>query len=169
MAAQETTGDSLQPITISDSEAGELFRKYGAGTEQGGKIRIHPLEALYFIERNRLELKDETFASLMEKIKKEDALAGEKYAILRHLRQNGYITRPSFAGEPWLRVYRKGFRPGEDRAQYLLKIVKKGWSPGLEELLEDMKTAAEARKELVYALARDEKPLFFRIGRTSFD
>lgn len=159
----------MEPIILQGQEAAELFRKYGAGAEEGGKIKIHPLEALYFLERGKLKLENETSCSLMGKIKNADELAGEKYSILKYLRANGYITRPSFANEPWMRVYRKGFRPGEDRTQYLLKIVKKGWKPELEEMLADMKKAAEVRKELVYAIAGNGKPAFFRVSRTSFD
>ncbi|VVB98373.1 tRNA-splicing endonuclease [uncultured archaeon] len=159
----------MEPISVSDAASVELFRKYGAGVEEGGKVKLHPLEALYFIERGKLKLEGETFDSLMAKVAKEDKLAGEKYAILKHLRQNGYILRPSFADEPWLRVYRKGFRPGEDRTQYLLKVVEAGWQPPVEELMADMKKAAEVRKELVYAIVQNGKPLFFKTVRTSFD
>ncbi len=159
----------MEPIVLSDSVAQKLFRTYGAGIEEEGKIQIHPLEALYFLERGKLQLEGETFDSLSEKIKKEDKLAEEKYAVLKFLRQNGYITKPSFADEPWMRVYRKGFRPGEDRTHYLLKIVGKGWHPEMGEIVADMKRAAEVRKEAVYALVQNGKPLFFKIMRTSFD
>lgn len=159
----------MKPITIPDSKAEELFRIYGAGTQEDGKIVIDPLEALYFIEKKKLAIDGETFDSIFAKARAEDALAEEKYAVLKQLRQNGYILRLSFADEPWVRVYRKGFRPGEDRTQYLLKIVKQGWHPKLEELVEDMKRAAEVRKELVYAIASGGKVQFFKTSRTSFD
>ena len=159
----------MEPIVVSDSKAIELFRKYGAGEEENGKVKIHPLEALYFMERGKLALEGETFASLLAKLKKEDGLAGEKYSILKHLRQNGYILRPSYAAEDWLRVYRKGFRPGEDRTQFLLRVVEIGWQPKLQELAADLKKAAEVRKELVYAYVENGKAQFFKTVRTSFD
>ncbi len=159
----------MEPIIISDLKAIELFRKYGAGIEENTKIKIHPLEALYFLERGKLTLENETFDSLFAKAKNEDTLAEEKYIILKHLRQNGYILRLSFTNEQWMRIYRKGFRPGEDRTQYLLKIVRYNWHPKLEELIDDMKKAAEVRKELVYAIVQKEKPTFFKIARTNFD
>lgn len=160
----------MEPITLPKEIAQELFRKYGAGFEENGEIKAHPLEALYFIERGKLSLEGESFASLMEKASREDSLAAEKYSVLKYLRSMGYITRPSFAkGERWLRVYRKGFRPGEDRTQFLLKVVPEGWQPSLSELLSDVKAAAGIRKELVYAIARSGSPLFLKVARTSFD
>lgn len=159
----------VEPVEIPESEAEGLFRRQGIGVEEGGKIKIHPLEALYLIESGKLKIENETFESLMGKTKKEDALAGEKYAILKHLRLRGYIVRPSFADEPWMRLYRKGFRPGEDRTQWLLKTVKGEWNPELGEILEDMKKAADVRKELVYAFVRGGNPVFFKVMRTSFD
>ncbi|MEW6528485.1 MAG: hypothetical protein AB1391_01205 [Candidatus Micrarchaeota archaeon] len=158
----------MEPIVISDSKAIELFRRYGAGIMENEKIKIHPIEALYFIERGKLTLENETFDSLLAKIKNEDALAEEKYAVLKHLRQNGYILRVSFLNEPWMRVYRKGFRPGEDRTQYLLKIVSNTWHPKLKELIDDIKKAAQVRKELIYVLVQKEKPSFFKVTKFSF-
>lgn len=158
----------MEPISIPENEAQELFRKYGAGFEENGKIKIHPIEALYFIERGKLNL-SETFSSLMEKIKKQDELAEEKYTVLKYLRQNGYIARISFAGEPWIRVYRKGFRPGEDRTQYLLRVVHNNQYPKFEELFLDMEKARGIRKELVYAIIQYGKPVFVKCGRTSFE
>lgn len=159
----------VEPVEIPEPEAAGLFRRQGIGIEEGGKIKIHPLEALYLMERGKLKIENETFESLMGKTKKEDGLAEAKYAVLKHLREKGYIARPSFADEPWMRLYRKGFRPGEDRTQWLLKIVKREWNPELGEMLEDMKKAADVRKELVYAFVSGAKPLFFKVMRTSFD
>ncbi|MDD5337629.1 MAG: hypothetical protein PHS02_04050 [Candidatus ainarchaeum sp.] len=168
-ARSATVGDSLEPVRIGKEKAEELFRRQGIGIENGEKIEIHPLEAVYLMERGKLALENETMDSLMEKVRKEDPLAGEKYAVFRHMRKNGYIARLSFSSEPWIRIYRKGFRPGEDRTQWLLRIVGSGWHPALEELISDMKKAADARKELVYAVVEAGKPLFFKLGRTSFD
>lgn len=156
----------MPEIEIPAEKAEELFRRHGAGVLEGGKIRIHPLEALYFIEKGKLELKGENFDSLFRKIKEEDNLAAEKYAVLKSLRQNGYIVRPSFAHEPWMRIYRKGFRPGEDRARFLLKVVR---GQGEMDLLSDVRKAAEVRKELVYAVFEKGKIIFLKAGRTSFD
>jgi len=159
----------LEPVRIDEKKAELLFRRQGMGVEISGKIEIHPLEAVYLMERGKLELENETIQSLMEKAKKEDPLAEEKYAVFRHMRKSGYIARLPFTSEPWIRIYRKGFRPGEDRTQWLLKVVKHGWKPGLEEILSDVKRAAEVRKELVYAVVEKEKPMFLKIGRTAFD
>lgn len=158
----------MEAIIISGPEAETLFRIYGAGAYEDGKLAVHPLEALYFMERGKLKLEAETFQSLMEKISKEDDLAQEKYAVLKELRQNGYIMRPSFSKDP-MRIYRKGFRPGEDRTQYILKVVKKDSQHSTDGLATDMKTAAGLRKELVYAYVDKGKPVFFKIARTSFE
>ncbi len=159
----------MKPIELPRAEAENLYRNYGLGVEEGGKIIAHPLEVLYFMEKGKLKLEGEDFRSLMEKAKAEDPLAEEKYAVLKQLRRNGYITRQSFTAEPWMRVYRKGFRPGEDRTQYLLKVVQQGWAASVGELEADMKKAAEVRKELVYAIPKEGKIVFFKTVRTSFD
>lgn len=156
-------------LGLGDSELEELFRKYGAGVKgEDGKISIHPIEALYMLGRGRLEIAGESFDSLFAKIRAEDKLADEKYAVFSELRKNGYIARLPFSGEPWIRIYRKGFRPGEDRTQFLAKIVRDG-QLSLAGMVEDIRKAAEVRKELVYAVVREGRVTFIKLGRTSFD
>ena len=141
----------------------EKLRLLGAGVEsnEGGYV-LPLLEAAYFAEKGVVEGDSK---ELLEEAGKGDGLAQEKYAVLKHLRDRGYIVRCGAGDAPFMRVYRKGIRVGEDRTIYLLKVVK-----GKDyDLLADLGEAGKMRKTLVYAFVDGEKIAFVGMGRISFE
>ncbi len=144
------------------------LRSRGAGVEEADETRITYLEAAYFAERGVLPLKKE---DLLKKASAGDPLWAEKYAVIKHLRDRGYIVRPSLDGSGFLRLHRKGYRPGEDKTYYLIQAVPKGWTASAESLLPALETAGKLRKELAIAIADPAKgePLFLKFGRMNFD
>ena len=150
-------------IVIEDEKTVLKLRSLGGGTEEEGKIILHPLEAIYFAKRR--VIKED-----IEKLFKESGeLAEERYHVLEFLRENGYISKPSFKSK-LLRIYRKGFRPGEDRSYSIVKVIKdEKLSP--EDLEEFSRFAGELRKEAVIAIVKslDDDPVFFKLSRTKFE
>ncbi|MFA5411928.1 MAG: hypothetical protein WC350_01105 [Candidatus Micrarchaeia archaeon] len=112
--------------------------------EEDGKVRLPYLEAAYFAEKGEIEGSVEQFLSLAEK---SDPLAPEKYLVLKHLRNAGFIVRAGESAD-LLRVYKKGIRVGEDRTMYLIRVLRKKDAPDLRG---DLKLAGKMRKELIYA------------------
>jgi tRNA splicing endonuclease len=144
------------------------LRSLGAGVEEADETRLTLLEAAYFADRGVLPLeKDE----LIRRASAEDPLAAEKYAVIKYLRDRGYIVRPSLDGSGFLRLHRKGFRPGEDKTYYLVQAVAKDWKAGPETLIPSLETAGRLRKELAIAVVdpAQEKPLFIKFSRMNFD
>ena len=144
------------------------LRSLGAGVEEADETKITILEAAYFADRGVLPMKkDELLAQAI----KSDPLAQEKYYVIKYLRDRGYIVRPSLDGTHYLRLHRKGYRPGEDKTYYLIDVVPKEWSSKQDALLSSLDAAGRLRKELVIAIAdpKLEKPLFIKFGRMNFD
>ncbi len=144
------------------------LRSLGAGVEEADETRISYLEAAYFSERGVLPVDK---GKLLEKALEKDPLAREKYHVIRYLRERGYIVRPSLDGTPFLRLHRKGFRPGEDKTYYLIEVAGKGWQCSMEALLPSLEAAGRLRKELAVAIVdiEKEKPVFIKFGRMNFD
>lgn len=144
------------------------LRSLGAGVEEADETRIALLEAAYFADRGVLPLKKD---DLLRRASGKDPLAKEKFTVIKHLRDAGYIVRPSLDGTRYLRLHRKGLRPGEDKTYYLIDVVGKGWKAGPESLRESLEAAGRLRKELVVAVVdpKQEKPLFLKFGRMNFD
>ena len=137
----------------------DRLMELGFGIEKDGKLILHEFEAAYAAEKGYIKLK-KSFSFVSEK-----GMA-EKYLVYKDLRENGYILRLSLSGD-FFRVYRKGFRPGEDRTLYLLKVVPEE-SVKTGNLLEDALIAGKMRKELVYAFVRDGKIIYVSLTRKRF-
>jgi tRNA splicing endonuclease len=155
-------------LIIKDKPLILKLRSLGAGVEEADETKITFLEAAYFAEKGVLPMdKDD----LIKKAKHLDKLAEEKFFVMKYLRDRGYIVRPSLDGTPYLRLHRKGFRPGEDKTYYLIEVVTEGWSSSAENLMPSLETAGRLRKELAIAVVTkgQDKPLFIKFGRMNFD
>lgn len=155
-------------LVIRDRPLILKLRSLGAGVEDADETKITYLEAAYFAERGVLPLGRE---ELMAKASARDPLAAEKFAVIKYLRDRGYIVRPSLDGTPFLRLHRKGMRPGEDKTYYLIEAVPKGWKASADTLLPFLETAAKLRKELAVAIVDPaaDAPLFIKFGRMNFE
>jgi len=157
-------------VTLREKSLILKLRSLGAGVEEAEETKLSILEAAYFADRGVLPLKKD---DLMAQARKNDPLADEKYFVIKYLRDRGYIVRPSLDGTPYLRLHRKGDRPGEDKTYYLIEAVKKDWKSEPATLMRSLDVAGKLRKELVIAVvdpgAKDEKPLFIKFGRANFE
>ena len=161
--AAELTDDS---VIIKDRGLILLLRNIGAAVEEGDSAKIPLIEAAYFAEKRKLPFtKDE----ILERAKKSDPLAEQKCLVIEHFRSKGYITRVSLDSTEFLRLHRKGFRPGEDRTYYLLKVVPEDWTANLKDMSDALDFAGKMRKELIIAFIRGKRPFFIKLGRVNFE
>jgi tRNA splicing endonuclease len=144
------------------------LRSLGAGVEEADETKITLLEAAYFADRGVLPMKKE---DILEHASKTDPLYQERFFVIKYLRDRGYIVRPSLDGTPYLRLHRKGYRPGEDKTYYLIEVVKKDWNASPENLFSSLELAGKLRKELAIAIVDPdkEKPYFIKFGRMNFE
>ncbi|MBU0591555.1 hypothetical protein KKF81_03700 [Candidatus Micrarchaeota archaeon] len=155
-------------LVISDRSTILKLRSLGAGVEEADETKIALLEAAYFADRGVIPIeKDKIF----DTVKKHDKLYMEKFYVIKYLRDRGYIVRPSLDNTDYLRLHRKGVRPGEDRTYGLIMVVPKNWKCDVEDLLPSLETAGRLRKELVIAIVdiEQEKPLFLKFGRMTIE
>lgn len=153
-------------LIIKDRALILKLRSLGAGVEEANETKITYLEAAYFAEKGVLPADK---GELLAHAKEEHA--EEKYHVIKYLRDRAYIVRPSLDGTGFLRLHRKGYRPGEDKTYYLINVVTKDWMASPEELSGMLETAGRLRKELAIAVVdlADEKPRFFKFGRMNFE
>ncbi len=133
-------------IAINDNLKDKLIN-LGFGIEIENNLFLHPVEYVYAVEEGYIE-KDNVY----EELKSNFSRFFKLYVVFKDLRKKGYVIRFSVDG-PFIRVYRKGYRKGEDRTLYLLKIVDSNIN--VSSLLEDLYVANKMRKELVYAIVGD--------------
>ncbi len=155
-------------ITIRSKPLILKLRSLGAGVEEAEETKITYLEAAYFAERKVLPA---DHLDLLARAARADPLSAEKYAVIKFLRDRGYIVRPSLDGTNFLRLHRKGYRPGEDKTYYLIEVVGKDWRASAESLLPSLDTAGKLRKELAVAVVGDGpgRILFIKFGKMNFE
>jgi tRNA splicing endonuclease len=125
----------------------------GFGIEDGEKLLLHPLELKYAVERGYLKHAVENVPE-------------DYYLVYKDLRDKGYNVRLSQDSD-LLRIYRKGFRRGEDRTMQLMRVVS-AHSIGVDALLADSSTAIKMRKALVYAFVEGKNIIYMEMSRTKF-
>ncbi|MCX6774226.1 MAG: hypothetical protein NTY68_04515 [Candidatus Micrarchaeota archaeon] len=125
----------------------------GFGIEKEGSIFLSELELYYAIEKGYVS---------GEKPK----IDARKYLVFKDLREKSYIISFSEAND-YFRVYRKGFRRGEDRTLWLLRVLNSD-KIDLNELGNDLGEAGKMRKDLVYAIVEDNKVFYLSISRKTF-
>ena len=134
-------------------EAKNKLVELGIGTEVGDKVLLNEVEYLY--AKNKGILKEEI------------GVKGEVKDLLKvysFLMDRGYICRFSLKMKDYIRVGKKGYRRGEDRTKYLVKVVK---NISKKEIEEDLKFSLRLRKKLIYCFV-GEKIEFIKIDRKEF-
>jgi len=135
----------------------------GAGVREGETLKLPLIEAAYFQEKGAID----TGKGIDELLELAGELGKEKFAVLKELRDAGYIVRLGEGSSDLIRVYRKGIRVGEDRTESVLKVLAEGEKP---DLLEDLAGAAKLRKALHYAFVSPEGEIVFvKAYRAGFD
>ncbi|WOX55341.1 tRNA-intron lyase [Methanoculleus palmolei] len=139
------------------SEGRTLYEQGGYGRLEGDGLRLSPEEALYLIERDKIDVKDFDFDALL------GLFAGQpnfirRYLVYRDIRERGYVIQP---GPHDFRVFRRGHRPGVGRSQYLIRVLSERDLVDFDRLGEDVLAAVNMRKQYLLAVVDDEDELTY--------
>ncbi len=149
----------------------EYLLSLGLGNEIKGRLFLHPIECFYIIEKGYAneELKNH-FDRIFESFKKEfgESCFKKTYFVYKHLMDKGYNCGFSFR-EGFIAVGRKGYRRGEKRTKYLIRVVCNEGS-NRESFKQDLEVCLKARKKLVYAFVdlNKNKVRFVKIDKKEF-
>ncbi|RLI09055.1 tRNA-intron lyase [Candidatus Bathyarchaeota archaeon] len=144
-------------VVIVDAGAvGELRRRgYGRPSDEG--LVLDPWEALYLVEKGRLEVLDSEekrrldFQELLERLEAIDKRTWAMFLIYRDLRERGYVVRSGFGQGLMLRLYARG-EFGKKPAKYIVYGILEGVPVQISGLEEVLKMAQSYKKELILAV-----------------
>ena len=144
-------------VVVVDTEAvGELRRRgYGRPSEEG--LLLDPWEALYLVEKGRIEVLDSdeelklTFQDLLKRLEALDKRTWAMYLIYRDLRERGYVVRGGFGPGLTFRLYARG-EFGKKPARYIVYGILEGVPVQINGLEEALKMAQSYKKELILAV-----------------
>jgi tRNA-intron endonuclease len=134
-----------------------LYEQGGYGRPEGSGLRLAPQEALYLLERNKIDVQEYDFDTLL------GTFAGQpnfirSYLVYRDIRERGYVIQP---GPHDFRVFRRGHKPGAGRSQYLVRVLSERDAIDFDRLSHDVLAAVNMRKQYILAVVDDEDELTY--------
>ena len=156
-------------IYSASNDAFSLFEKSRFGEKKDNKIEYSLIEALYLLQENRIRVfsgkKELKFEELLKKIKKLDKRIEIKLPVFSNLRKKGYILKTALKFGADFRVYKKGIKPGQNHALWLLYCVRESESHSWYDFVAKNRVAHSARKKLLIGIFDDEGDVtYYEVG-----
>lgn len=133
------------------SRYGEPFQK---------KFQYSLVEALYLVERGRMQLKkgkkELYFDQLLKLAQKAEANFLVRYAAFKDMRNRGYIVKTALKFGADFRVYDRGVKPGDDHAKWIMYPVSETAMLTWFEFSAKNRVAHSTRKRLLIAVVDEE-------------
>jgi len=130
---------------------------YGRPDKDGSVLRLAPVEALYLLHRNRIELPGYDFDRLLSAFTTEPNFL-RSYLVYRDLRERGYAVQ---TGPHDFRVFRRGERPGTGQSKYMVRVLSERDMIDFGVLVREFSASAHMRKQHVLAVVDDENELTY--------
>lgn len=150
-------GEKIASVSPS---AFALYEKSRFGEKKGKRIEYSGVEALFLLEKNKLQLfsanKLISEDNLLKKLKRKDKKIETKFTVFSDLRKKGYIVKTALKFGAEFRVYQKGIRPGQDHAKWILLTVKESDNLKWHEFTAKSRVAHSTRKNLLIGIVDEE-------------
>ncbi|WXG45723.1 MAG: tRNA-intron lyase [Candidatus Atabeyarchaeum deiterrae] len=161
--------------TIIKKGVEDVYNRGFYGTKQeDGTLLLSPVETMFSLERNRIELHDERTGTQIDLYEYLQRLYDKhqdlwtQYLVYRDLRSRGYIVKQGLSEEIPFRVYPRGSEIGKDTSKYLIYIVKEGVPIELSKLDKATTTVKGIGKKLILAvLNRQGEATYYQISQVS--
>ena len=154
-------------VTENSNEARELYNQSVFGSIlENGQVQLSLHEALYLLEKNRLELidyrkKEITFQDYFKKANKIEPNFWVRYAVFKDMRTRGYIVKTALKFGADFRIYDRGVKPGEDHARWVVYPVHEGTTLTWYEFAAKNRVAHSTKKRLMLAVVDDESDVTY--------
>jgi tRNA-intron endonuclease len=153
----KTTGVLVEKgVRIAEKSSIDALSQRGYGTAENDMYTLAFYEALYLLDKELLEVKDEKkkavdFQSLLQRYEEADKNAWVNYLVYRDLRSRGYVVREGFGVGTDFRMYERGAY-GKDTASYLVLGTQEGKPLPIDDLAKVLRHCQSEKKELILAV-----------------
>jgi len=156
-------------IYSNSSEAFSLYEKSRFGEKRQNKIEYSLAEALHLTQTRKLEIfqnkKQLSFDDFLKKAKRIDKRIEIKFPAFTDLRKKGYILKTALKFGADFRVYRKGVKPGQDHALWILFCVKESETNSWHDFSAKNRVAHSTKKKLLLGIVDDEEDVtYYEVG-----
>lgn len=152
-------------IFSNSEEAFSLYDKSRLGEKKRSKIEYSFSETLFLLHENKLKLfqnnKEITFDAFLKKTKRLDKRIQIKFPVFLDLRKKGYIVKTALKFGADFRVYKKGIKPGQDHALWILFPVKESEAHTWYDFAAKNRVSHSTKKKLLLAIVDDEEDVTY--------
>ena len=154
-------------ITESTNEARELFNQSRNGVLlEEGKVQLSLVEALYLLEKGKLDIVDArnaklSFESFLKKAQKLEEELWTRYCVFKDIRNRGYIVKTALKFGAEFRVYDRGVKPGEDHARWIVYPVKESSTLTWHDFSAKNRVAHSTKKRLMICIVDEENDVTY--------
>lgn len=145
-----------QVVFENEPEVSKLHSKGFYGKIKEKKLYLNFLEALYLLEKDKIEVEVEgellDFSQLLE-IARLEAEFDIRYFVYKDLRDRGLIVKTGFKYGCHFRVYRKG---PEEHAEYLVHVIPEKREFQTYDIVKHCRLAHSVNKLMVFAFIDEE-------------
>jgi tRNA-intron endonuclease len=140
----------------------ELYNQSRYGTLlENGKLQLSLLEALYLLEKKKIDVKDSRnklmdFENFLKKATRLEPNFWIRYCVFKDMRDRGYIIKTALKFGADFRVYDRGVKPGEDHARWIIYPVHEGATLTWYEFAAKNRVAHSTKKRLMMGIVDDE-------------
>jgi tRNA-intron endonuclease len=134
-----------------------LHEQGGFGRVERGGLRLSPEEALYLVQREKVEVEGQSFESLLSAFADRPGLF-RSFLVYRDIRERGFAVQP---GVGHYRLFRRGERPGTGRSRLLVRVLSERDLVDFEVIRSEVETSDNMRKDHVLAVVDDEGELTY--------
>jgi tRNA-intron endonuclease len=148
-------------LTESIDEARNFYSKSAYGQIiEGGKVQLSLPEALYLLEKGKLEITDGkkklNVEEFIKRARKAEPNFWIRYSVFKDMRNRGYIVKTALKFGADFRVYDRGVKPGEDHARWIIFPVHEGETLTWYDFAAKNRVAHSTKKRLMMGIVDDE-------------
>ena len=148
-------------LTEATDEARNFYGKSAYGQIiEGGKVQLSLPEALYLLEKEKLEISDGkkklNVENFIKKARTVEPNFWIRYSVFKDMRNRGYIVKTALKFGADFRVYDRGIKPGEDHARWIIFPVHEGETLTWYDFAAKNRVAHSTKKRLMMGIVDDE-------------
>lgn len=150
---------------LSDA-AKELYNSSRYGVLSGEKVILAMVEAVYLVEKEKIEIFDGrnhklTKEELIKKATKKQKDFFIRYVVFKDLRERGYVVKTALKFGADFRVYDRGVKPGEDHAKWVVFPVHETEALTWYDFSAKNRVAHSTKKRLLIAVVDEEQDVSY--------
>ena len=170
----KTTGVLTEKgVRIAEKSSIDALSQRGYGTAENDVFTLAFYEALYLVDKELLEIKNEKgkeldFQNLLQCYEKGNVDAWVNYLVYRDLRSRGYVVREGFGPRTNFRAYERGAY-GKDPASYFVLSTQEGKPLPIDDLSQALRHCQSEKKELILAVMnRRGEIVYYSVSQLTF-